>query len=246
MGRLRGRGAGRAPGGASGCRHLDTPRDQTLVLARRRPRSRARHRLGRRRPPAALRARSARPGRVGAVGTVARARLGPGRERSDRRRRRGRRARRGARLVPASPRLRARRCRSRGVLVGRGAAPARRARRGGGVGRRRSALPAAPGQGRHGTVGRAGRARRDGGGVRRGIPRPPCPASARRPRAQRRGGRRRDDPRGGRPRSRSLPLATDDAHAQRVADLQLYVRQHHADRAVAEIGAQIQQGGGAW
>lgn len=42
------------------------------------------------------------------------------------------------------------------------------------------------------------------------------------------------------------PLATDDAHAQRVADLQLYVRQHHADRAVAEIGAQIQQGGGAW
>lgn len=35
------------------------------------------------------------------------------------------------------------------------------------------------------------------------------------------------------------PLAFDEAHARRVADLQLYVRQHHAERDVADIGARV-------
>ncbi|MEH3089601.1 MAG: acyl-CoA dehydrogenase [Microbacterium arborescens] len=43
-----------------------------------------------------------------------------------------------------------------------------------------------------------------------------------------------------------LPLVADEAHARRVADLQLYVRQHHGDRDVARIGADIAQGRGAW
>jgi alkylation response protein AidB-like acyl-CoA dehydrogenase len=32
------------------------------------------------------------------------------------------------------------------------------------------------------------------------------------------------------------PLATDRSHARRVADLQVYVRQHHAERDLAELG----------
>lgn len=35
------------------------------------------------------------------------------------------------------------------------------------------------------------------------------------------------------------PLALDAAHAKRVADLQLYVRQHHAERDEASLGAKI-------
>lgn len=35
------------------------------------------------------------------------------------------------------------------------------------------------------------------------------------------------------------PLATDSAHAKRVADLQLYVRQHHAERDDASLGERL-------
>jgi len=35
------------------------------------------------------------------------------------------------------------------------------------------------------------------------------------------------------------PLALDAAHAKRVADLQLYVRQHHAERDLASLGETI-------
>jgi hypothetical protein len=33
------------------------------------------------------------------------------------------------------------------------------------------------------------------------------------------------------------PLAFDEPHARRVADLTLYVRQHHADRDLAGLGS---------
>jgi alkylation response protein AidB-like acyl-CoA dehydrogenase len=42
------------------------------------------------------------------------------------------------------------------------------------------------------------------------------------------------------------PLVGDEAHARRVADLQVYVRQHHADRDLARIGADIAAGNAAW
>ncbi len=42
------------------------------------------------------------------------------------------------------------------------------------------------------------------------------------------------------------PLTVDRSHAQRVADLQVYVRQHHAERDLARIGADIAAGAGAW
>ena len=32
------------------------------------------------------------------------------------------------------------------------------------------------------------------------------------------------------------PLAFDETHARRVADLEIYVRQHHAERDTAELG----------
>ncbi len=35
------------------------------------------------------------------------------------------------------------------------------------------------------------------------------------------------------------PLAFDEEHARRVADLQLYLRQHHGERDLAEIGATL-------
>lgn len=37
------------------------------------------------------------------------------------------------------------------------------------------------------------------------------------------------------------PLAFDAAHARRVADLQLYVRQHHAERDAARLGDQVRE-----
>ncbi|MFJ4159934.1 acyl-CoA dehydrogenase [Microbacterium testaceum] len=43
-----------------------------------------------------------------------------------------------------------------------------------------------------------------------------------------------------------LPLTADEAHARRVADLQVYVRQHHAERDLARIGADVATGDGAW
>ncbi|WP_228545864.1 acyl-CoA dehydrogenase [Microcella flavibacter] len=42
------------------------------------------------------------------------------------------------------------------------------------------------------------------------------------------------------------PLALDAAHAKRVADLQIYVRQHHAERDLASLGRSIADGGGSW
>lgn len=38
------------------------------------------------------------------------------------------------------------------------------------------------------------------------------------------------------------PLALEAEHARRVADLQLYVRQHHAERDQASLGAEVQAG----
>ena len=35
------------------------------------------------------------------------------------------------------------------------------------------------------------------------------------------------------------PLARDDRHARRVADLQLYLRQHHAERDEAALGRAV-------
>ena len=35
------------------------------------------------------------------------------------------------------------------------------------------------------------------------------------------------------------PLAFDEEHARRVADLELYVRQHHAERDLARLGAAV-------
>ena len=42
------------------------------------------------------------------------------------------------------------------------------------------------------------------------------------------------------------PLALDDRHARRIADLQMYVRQHHAERDVAALGRAVRAGGGQW
>ncbi len=42
------------------------------------------------------------------------------------------------------------------------------------------------------------------------------------------------------------PLALDAAHAKRVADLQLYVRQHHAERDLASLGRALADGGESW
>lgn len=42
------------------------------------------------------------------------------------------------------------------------------------------------------------------------------------------------------------PLATDAAHAKRVADLQLYIRQHHAERDLASLGVAIAEGPAPW
>jgi hypothetical protein len=38
------------------------------------------------------------------------------------------------------------------------------------------------------------------------------------------------------------PLAFDDDHARRVADLELYVRQHHAERDLARLGSAVLAG----
>ncbi len=43
-----------------------------------------------------------------------------------------------------------------------------------------------------------------------------------------------------------LPLVADEPHARRVADLQLYLRQHHAERDLARIGGDLADGRGAW
>lgn len=42
------------------------------------------------------------------------------------------------------------------------------------------------------------------------------------------------------------PLAFDEAHARRVADLTVYLRQHHAERDVARLGEQVLASGAPW
>jgi alkylation response protein AidB-like acyl-CoA dehydrogenase len=42
------------------------------------------------------------------------------------------------------------------------------------------------------------------------------------------------------------PLCHDEAHSRRVADLTVYLRQHHAERNLAELGTMIAQRGTAW
>jgi alkylation response protein AidB-like acyl-CoA dehydrogenase len=42
------------------------------------------------------------------------------------------------------------------------------------------------------------------------------------------------------------PLCHDEAHSRRVADLTVYIRQHHAERNLAELGALVADGGAAW
>jgi hypothetical protein len=42
------------------------------------------------------------------------------------------------------------------------------------------------------------------------------------------------------------PLCHDEAHARRVADLTVYLRQHHAERNLAELGALVADSGASW
>jgi alkylation response protein AidB-like acyl-CoA dehydrogenase len=42
------------------------------------------------------------------------------------------------------------------------------------------------------------------------------------------------------------PLCLDDAHSRRVADLTVYVRQHHAERNLAELGVLMARHGSQW
>jgi alkylation response protein AidB-like acyl-CoA dehydrogenase len=44
----------------------------------------------------------------------------------------------------------------------------------------------------------------------------------------------------------ATPLATDHAHARRVADLALYVRQSHAERDLADLGRRLLDAGDRW
>ncbi|MGH3178793.1 MAG: acyl-CoA dehydrogenase [Streptosporangiaceae bacterium] len=42
------------------------------------------------------------------------------------------------------------------------------------------------------------------------------------------------------------PLCHDEAHARQVADLTVYLRQHHAERDLAELGALVAEVGASW
>ncbi len=42
------------------------------------------------------------------------------------------------------------------------------------------------------------------------------------------------------------PLCHDEAHGRRVADLTVYLRQHHAERDLAELGALVASSGTSW
>jgi hypothetical protein len=42
------------------------------------------------------------------------------------------------------------------------------------------------------------------------------------------------------------PLALDAAHAKRIADLQLYIRQHHAERDLESLGTAVAAGDAPW
>ncbi|WHE35769.1 acyl-CoA dehydrogenase [Microbacterium sp. BDGP8] len=43
-----------------------------------------------------------------------------------------------------------------------------------------------------------------------------------------------------------LPLVADESHARRVADLQIYIRQHHGERDLARLGGSVSEGRGQW
>jgi hypothetical protein len=42
------------------------------------------------------------------------------------------------------------------------------------------------------------------------------------------------------------PLGHNEAHSRRVADLTVYLRQHHAERDLAALGALVADSGAAW
>ena len=42
------------------------------------------------------------------------------------------------------------------------------------------------------------------------------------------------------------PLGHDEAHARRVADLTVYLRQHHAERDLAQLGTLVAEQGARW
>jgi hypothetical protein len=42
------------------------------------------------------------------------------------------------------------------------------------------------------------------------------------------------------------PLGHDEAHARRVADLTVYLRQHHAERDLAQLGTLVAEQGATW
>ena len=42
------------------------------------------------------------------------------------------------------------------------------------------------------------------------------------------------------------PLGHDEAHGRRVADLTVYLRQHHAERDLAQLGTLVAERGTAW
>jgi hypothetical protein len=42
------------------------------------------------------------------------------------------------------------------------------------------------------------------------------------------------------------PLGHDEAHSRRVADLTVYLRQHHAERDLADIGSLVAHPGTTW
>ena len=42
------------------------------------------------------------------------------------------------------------------------------------------------------------------------------------------------------------PLSRDEAHSRRVADLSVYLRQHHAERDLAELGTLAVENGTMW
>ena len=51
------------------------------------------------------------------------------------------------------------------------------------------------------------------------------------------------------PGSRALgagPLCHDEAHSRAVADLTVYLRQHHAERDLAQLGALVAERGTTW
>ncbi len=236
VGRLRRRGPWRAPGRPPDADRLAGHRRQALVLARRAPHPRPGHRARRRRAPPAGR-RPALSGRHRARGHLARPRpdrraVGPG----DVRRRRGRAGRR-PRLVPAPARLRPRRYRGgRSVVRWRGG-------RGPGAVASRRAPGARPGRAHAPRRGRPRPARRRHRAARSRCRRRRRPGRRRRPASCSRCAR--DRWWCGRPRrccSASgtrlgpAPLALDDAHARRVADLTVYLRQHHAERDSAALG----------